>query len=122
MDVTPENLDTFWLRGKSRITPMEQIDFLKRLYKNELKVTQRSMDIVKSMLMLEETSAYVLRGKTGWATDGNYNLGWFVGWLEKGGKPYFFATNVEAVNPDEARFIQSRIGITKRILKEMDLN
>lgn len=121
MDVSAENLDMFWLRGDSKITPMEQVDFLKRLYKNELNVSQRSMDIVKSMLILEETEDYILRGKTGWATDGDYNVGWFVGWIEKDGKPYFFATNVEATNPDEAKFIQSRVGITKAILKEMGL-
>ena len=121
MDVNAQNLDQFWLRGNSRISPLEQVDFLKQLYKNELEVSQRSMDIVKSMLVLEEKEGYVLRGKTGWAIDGEYNVGWFVGWIEKGGKPYFFATNVGATNPDEAKFIQSRIGITKAILKELGL-
>jgi beta-lactamase class D len=121
MEVNPETLDSFWLRGDSNITPMEQIDFLKRLYSNELEVSQRSMDIVKSMLVLEDREGYILRGKTGWATDGDYNVGWFVGWIEREGKPYFFATNVEATKPDEAKFIQSRTEITKAILKEMGL-
>lgn len=121
MDVSESNLDMFWLRGNSRITPMQQIDFLKRLYKNELKVSQRSTDIVKTMLILEESEAHVLRGKTGWAVDGNYNVGWFVGWIEKDGKPYFFATNVNATNPDEAKFIKARAGITEAILREMNL-
>jgi beta-lactamase class D len=119
MDVNSETLDSFWLRGNSNITPMEQIDFLKRLYNNELEVSQRSMDIVKSMLIIEDKEGYVLRGKTGWAVEGDYNVGWFVGWVEKDGKPYFFATNVEATNPDEAKFIQSRVGITHAILKEL---
>jgi beta-lactamase class D len=121
MEVNSETLDSFWLRGDSNITPMEQIDFLKRLYSNELEVSQRSMDIVKSMLVLEDREGYILRGKTGWATDGDYNVGWFVGWIEREGKPYFFATNVEATKPDEAKFIQSRTEITKAILKEMGL-
>jgi beta-lactamase class D len=119
MDIAAENIDMFWLRGKSQITPMQQVDFLVRLYENDLKISQRSMDIVKSMLVLEEQVDYVLRGKTGWAVDGTYNVGWFVGWVEKDGKPYFFATNVDATNPDEAKFIQSRVGITNAILKEL---
>jgi beta-lactamase class D len=89
------------------------------LYNNELEVSQRSMDIVKSILIIEDKEGYVLRGKTGWAVEGDYNVGWFVGWVEKDGKPYFFATNVEATNPDEAKFIQSRVGITHAILKEL---
>jgi beta-lactamase class D len=32
---TKENIDKFWLEGELRITPQEQIQFLRRLYKNE---------------------------------------------------------------------------------------
>ncbi len=121
MDVSESNLDMFWLRGNSRITPVQQIDFLKRLYKNELQVSQRSMNIVKTMLILEQSEARVLRGKTGWAVDGDYNVGWFVGWIEKAGKPYFFVTNIDAKKPDESQFIKARAGITEAILREMNL-
>lgn len=31
-----EDVDKFWLRGELRITPQEQIQFLQRLYKNDL--------------------------------------------------------------------------------------
>lgn len=119
MDVTTETLDSFWLRGNSNITPTEQIDFLVRLYKNQLGVSKRSVDIVKNMLILEQSENKVFRGKTGWAINQDLNIGWFVGWLEKDGKPYFFATSVEAINPDEAQFIKSRLAITKTILSEL---
>lgn len=99
MDVHPGNVDQFWIDGVSRITSFEQIDFLKRLYLNQLSVSKRSTDLTKAILVLAKGSGWVLRGKTGWATpdvrpDGTWKVGardtgWFVGWLEQGGKAYF---------------------------------
>lgn len=129
MIVTPNTLTTFWLGGQSGISPMEQVRFLSRLYQNNLPVSERSMAIVKQLMLRERTADMVLSGKTGWATKGELNLawadgmnvGWFVGWIEYKNKPYIFATNVQAIHPDENQFIASRIGITKLILTDLGL-
>ena len=47
-------IDLFWLQGNIRITMEEQIDLLKRLYKNELPFSQRTLDIVKDIMILEQ--------------------------------------------------------------------
>ena len=39
-------IDTFWLDGGLRISPYEQIEFLKRLYQSDLPFSQLSMKIV----------------------------------------------------------------------------
>jgi beta-lactamase class D len=44
-------------------------------------------------------------------------VGWFVGYLEKGDEVYFFVTNLESKNPDEG--FRSRIEITYSILREL---
>ena len=63
------------------------------------------MQIVKNILVLDSTAAYKLSGKTGWGimhdelTEGKFlNIGWFVGYVEKGDNAYFFATNIESIN------------------------
>ena len=48
-----ENIDTFWLEGEIRITPQEQIQFLQRLYKNDLPFSKRSQSIVKDIAIVE---------------------------------------------------------------------
>ena len=81
-------IDLFWLGGGLRITSAQQIDLLKRLYHDDLPFSQRTMDIVKDIFIMEETDAYVLRGKTGW----HDQTGWLVGYLEQNDNVYFSAT------------------------------
>jgi beta-lactamase class D len=109
-------IDNFWLEGKLRITPEQQIDFLKKLYHGRLPFSERAMSLVKAIMLLEETPKYKLRGKTGWAD----SIGWLVGYLEQGDNVYFYATNIESENPDN-NFGKARYEITKNILRKMNL-
>ena len=111
-------IDMFWLTGNLRISPSEQVEFLKKLYFNELDFSESAMKIVKDIMIIEQDSAYTLHGKTGWATINDINYGWFVGYVEKGENAYFFATNIEAAQPDDS-FAQARKAISLRILKEL---
>ena len=72
-------IDQFWLTGGLRITARQQIEFLRRLYADELPFSARTRRIVKDILVLERTAEYVLRGKTGLA--GARPAG---GWLVRG--------------------------------------
>ena len=121
MDARADNVDSFWIRGDSKVTAFEQIDFLKRLYQSKLLFSKRSMDIVKNLIILDQKPAYILRGKTGWSQANNYNVGWLVGWLEQDGNTYFFALGAEATMPTPEGFSAGRRKITEAILKEMGL-
>lgn len=110
-------IDRFWLDGGIRISADEQIEFLKRIYKNEVKFSQRSIDILKRIMIYDQNDNYILRAKTGWAIRVKDQVGWFVGYVEKNDNVYFFALNVESKNPEEG-FV-SRKEITFKILKEL---
>ncbi|AQS38043.1 beta-lactamase class D [Shewanella psychrophila] len=88
-------VDSFWLNGDLAISAKEQVEFLQRLYHNRLPVSDRSQRIVKKMMLLEANSEWVLRGKTGYAVQKGQKLGWFVGWLEREERVYFFALNMD---------------------------
>jgi beta-lactamase class D len=114
-------IDQFWLSSSLKISPNEEVEFLKRFYKGELPVSKRTTDIVKDILVLEKTDDYKLSGKTGLSSklsSGKY-LGWFVGYLEKKDDVYFFATNLE--DTSSKALIPKRVEITKRILTELGL-
>ena len=96
-------IDTFWLTGGLRLSPRQQVDFLVRLYRNELPFSEHSMTAVKAMMVSEEGDGYVLRAKTGWATLENQdNTGWWAGWVERDGNVYFFASLLHANAPAES--------------------
>jgi len=99
MEVHPENIDLFWLEGNSRITPRQQLDFVKRLYEEKLPLSASVMKYVKAIMINEKTPEYILSGKTGWAIRNGNNYGWFVGYLETDFSVFFVATLIEPVDP-----------------------
>jgi len=113
-------IDKFWLSGELKISQAEQISFLQKLYKEELPVSKRSMEITKKIMLLEDTLAYKLRAKTGWGDQDSTSIGWFVGWVEKGNDVYFFAANIESNNPADS-FGRARREITNKILKSLGI-
>lgn len=116
-----EDIDKFWLEGELRITPSEQIQFLHRLYNNDLPFSKRTVSIVKDIMIVEKTPNYTLRAKTGWAGLGNKTMpqiGWIVGYLEQGKSVYFFATNIDLKNDADA---PKRLEVTRRCFKDLGL-
>lgn len=111
-------IDRFWLQGGLRTTALQQIDFLVKLYQNQLPFSQRTMNIVKDIIINEKTNNYVLRGKTGWAREVTPQRGWYVGYLERGDDVYFFALNLDVIKPSDTK---ARLEITKSILQDLKL-
>lgn len=112
-------IDTFWLEGKLRISADEQVEFLKNLYQDKLPFSGRSMDIVKDIMVIEDTDDYTFSGKTGTQLRIAPPVGWFVGFLETNDDVYFFATNIEL------QTVEGNIGkareITEAILRDQGL-
>lgn len=119
------DLDTFWLTGDLRITPEQQIEFLQRLYRNESPFfrnespfSEQAIATVKDIMIVEQTPDYTIRAKTGWADAEDGGIGWYVGYLERDEKVYFFATNLDIRKPED---LAARIKITRRCLRNLGL-
>ena len=115
-------IDLFWLTGGLRTTPRQQVEFITRLVGNELPLSQRSMDLVKEIMVYDETETYTLRAKTGWGFMGEENIGWFVGYVEKGGNIHVFANCIQTADVEGLDFARTRIDIAYRILEETVLD
>lgn len=113
-----EDIDRFWLEGELRITPKQQINFLRHLYSNELPFSQQTIDLVKDIAIAEQTPDYILRGKTGLAISVTPNIGWYVGYLEQNNNVYFFATNLEMSSQIP---LAARLEVTRLCLQELGL-
>jgi beta-lactamase class D len=107
-------LTTFWLDGDLKISPMEQIEFLKKVYSEGLPFQQSSYEILKRIMIVDQTPTCTIRAKTGWAQRVSPEIGWFVGCVEAKDKVWLFATNIEIKKPEDARYRQE---ITLEALK-----
>ena len=115
---TDTDIDRFWLEGELRITPRQQVEFLRRLDRNDLPFSQRSIDLVKDIAITEQTPNYTLRAKTGWATEQTPYIGWYVGYLEQNDNVYFFATNLDTPKEED---LAARLEITRLCLQDLGL-
>jgi len=94
------------------------IEFLRKFYYDKLGVAERATNIVKSIIVLEQTAQYKLSGKTGAGPRENGKmLGWLVGYVETKDNVYFYA-----LNPDGENFqsiAEKRLTLAKALLREL---
>ena len=107
-----DTVDKFWLEGPLKISALEQVDFLQKLFSLESYMSLSIQEQLKDILLLEENNDWKLYGKTGWPS----KVGWFVGWIEKDNKSYFFALNMDLENFEDLHLRQE---ITEEILVEV---
>jgi beta-lactamase class D len=105
---------TFWLEGDLRISAIEQVAFLRKLYKKEFAFKPSSYELLKKIMFVEQNPTYTLWAKTGWATKVPPPVGWITGYVESGDKVWFFATNMEMARIEDAPL---RKDITMEALK-----
>ena len=87
-------LDDFWLNGSLKISSVEQIDFLQKLYQNQFNLTSVTLSTIKEIMLVETTGKYKLYGKTGAGkVDDKTMLGWYVGFVENDKGVHYFAFN-----------------------------
>jgi beta-lactamase class D len=117
---TTGGVDAFWLSGNLRITPAEQIVFLKRLHDNKLPFSKRSMDIVKDIMINKDTLGCVIRAKSGAGKQGNQYVGWYVGYVTTRNNTYYFSNCIQT-SARRTDFNEARLQITYNILSELNV-
>jgi beta-lactamase class D len=94
-------VDRFWLNGQLQITTYQQVDFLNAAAAHKVPlISEHSFAALDDILTIESTPAYTLRAKTGWATSGKVDVGWWVGWVTRGDDTYVFAMNLDMPRPE----------------------
>lgn len=98
-----DSIHLFWLQGGLRITAMEQLDFVQRLHEERLPFDVVHQRTVRNILPCDSTATWKLQGKTGWAIRVDEEYGWFVGWVQRGGRIAYFALNIDIHDMNDVR-------------------
>jgi beta-lactamase class D len=118
---TGGGIDKFWLSGDLRISPLQQLEFLKGLWNEELKVSKKTTKTMKKVFVVEKKGESALYAKTGWGfTDGS-DIGWYMGVVENEKSTYLF---VHALVSNDSRlelFGDARKSIARKILAENNI-
>lgn len=90
-------VSSYWINSSLKISPIEQIEMLKKLYYNQLGFSPENIKAVKDSIYLYSTQQGAISGKTGTEeVNGQNTSGWFIGYIEQDNHTYFFATNIQS--------------------------
>jgi len=110
----------FWNYGDYGISPVNQVMFLMKVYRNDLPFSKKHIAIVKNMMISEQTDSYVLRDNTGLTRKDGQDIGWWVGYIETKNNVYFFATRLIKSSEDEDPYFASyKKEVTRQVLNEI---
>ncbi|MGR8935440.1 MAG: class D beta-lactamase [Gammaproteobacteria bacterium] len=91
----PFELTTFWLDGSLTISALEQVEFLKKIYRRSLPFDVSSYATLRQIMSVEQTPDFTIRAKTGWAARVTPQVGWYVGYVETLQDVWLFAANID---------------------------
>lgn len=86
-----DSLNGFWLGSSLKISPMEQVEVMKKIFGGDSIYTDKEINILKAIMSCDKVNGYSIYGKTG--TNGNEE-GWYVGFMEKKKNKLCFAVHI----------------------------
>ncbi|OZI28672.1 class D beta-lactamase [Bordetella genomosp. 1] len=94
--------DGAWIISSLRISPLEQLAFLRKVVNRQLPVKTAAYELAENLFEVGEVGGWRLYGKTGTGSPGSNGVytsanayGWFVGWARKDGRRLVFARLVQ---------------------------
>lgn len=89
------DLSSYWLESSLKISPIEQVELLVKLYDNSFDFAPENISAVKDSIRLSTSESGTLYGKTGTGRVNGQDInGWFVGYVECSEHTCFFALNL----------------------------
>lgn len=124
-DSNYDGLTHAWLDNSLKISPMEQLSFMKAFVEKQLPVSSYSLAKTKFNIYLETSATgWKLYGKTGTGeTPEHLERGWFVGFVERGKEKYIVIVNftdLQKTNSNKPGGIRAK-NIAKAYLTKMHL-
>lgn len=111
-------VDSFWLNGSMKISALEQVIFLQKVFNNKVDLDPKTILALRQIMLMEKTGDHAMFAKTGGGMVGSNNaLGWYVGVIEKLNERYYFALNLDKATFAEVR--QARIDLTLNYLNKL---
>ncbi len=82
-----EMLNGFWLDSSLKISPLEQVEVLQRIFEGKSDYESDNIEILKRIMLVDQSDTQKIYGKTG---SGN-GKAWFVGFSESNEERKYFA-------------------------------
>ena len=112
--------DPFWIGSTLRISPVEQVEFLDKFFRNEFGLSPKTVAALKDFMRQVEKDGRVLHYKTGACTDRDAGPEvWLVGFVQNGAQRTYFAMNAGSAKMDD--IFSKRVSFARERLAKLGL-
>lgn len=113
-DAQHEGLTMSWIGSSLRISPLEQLSFLRKVVNRELGVSQHAYEMTAAIMTREQSpDGWAIHGKIGAAS----GYGWYVGWASKGERTVTFARLIRK-EPSDPQDVPAGVLARDRLIAE----
>lgn len=91
-------LNGFWLNASLKISPLEQVAVLSKIFEGKSIYDRRDIEILKKVMLTQDNGTQQIYGKTGSGSDGE---AWFVGFIETAEQRRYFAVYLNDVSQED---------------------
>lgn len=106
-----QELNGFWLDSSLKISPLEQVEVLSKIFEGNSIYNDENVAILKDIMLIDDSGEQKVYGKTGSNSNGK---AWFVGFTEENGSNEYFAIYLDDAAQKEL--------VSGNIAKEIALN
>lgn len=120
----PHGIDSFWVvSGDLRITPSQQLSYIQRFYEEDLPFSSMNIRLMKKLMFEKDSAGIKIYGKRGsyQVRNDQQFIGWFVGYVEKENKVYFFVSFMRTPDLEHKSIIQAQKDIVFKIITNESL-
>lgn len=122
-------LSRSWLSSSLKISPVEQVAFLRKMVNRQLPLSDKAYDMTTRIMTAEVLeNGWTIHGKTGTALaslangndDASRHYGWYVGWASKGQRTIVFARMVLDSQREGAAGLRTKEAFLRGLEHQLD--
>ena len=102
--------------GPTSISAIEQTELLARLLDAKGAVGENNLRAIRQATLVERTPAGRIYAQTGSVAAAKRRIGWWIGWVERDGKTFPFALNIDMFKDEDA---EKRAQLGRECLKAL---
>ena len=116
---TTGGLDRFWKEEGLKISPKQQIDFLRKLRNRKLDTKAISQDILKRISVVTDSLGCLIHQSIGFSTQSGENITWLVGYMETPCNTFYFSTCLQSTSKTRSQLNKVVKKITYNVINEL---
>jgi beta-lactamase class D len=118
---TTGGLDNFWKHDGLKISPKQQIDFLRKLRNGKLDCKKENQDVLKRVSVVTDSLGCSIHQEFGIGSQDGKDITWLVGYMETPCNTFYFSTCTQSIGKTRSQLIKTVKSVTYKIINDLKI-